>query len=80
MPDYVVKKPFDDQSNFLIYGLKVNFPVITKSKLYKLLQPIENIFNTGTEITPFSPKDFEINEKLEVENFIKKKTQFIQGS
>ena len=70
MPDYVVKKPFDDQSNFLIYGLKVNFPVITKSKLYKLLQPIENIFNTGTEITPFSPKDFEINEKLEVENFI----------
>ena len=28
---------------------------------------------------PFSPKDFEINEQLEVENFIKK-TQFIQGS
>ena len=67
MPDYVVKKPFDDQSNFLIYGLKVNFPGIRKSKLYKLLQPTENIFNTGTEITQFSPKEFEINEQLEVQ-------------
>ena len=63
MSDYVVKKPFDDQSNFLIYGLKVNFRGITKSKLYKLLQPTENIFNMGTEITSFSPKDFEINEQ-----------------
>ena len=36
MPDYAVKKLFDDQSNFLIYGLKVNFRGITKSKLYKL--------------------------------------------
>ena len=66
MPHYVVKKPFDNQSNFLIYGRKVNFPGITKSKLYKLLQPTENIFNTGTEITSFSLKDFEINEQLEV--------------
>ena len=73
MADYVVKKPFDDQNNFLIYGLKVNFPAITKSKLYKLLQPTtENIFNTGTEITSFSSKDFEINEQSEVENLIKK--------
>ena len=71
MPYYVVKKPFDVQSNFLIYGLKVNFPGIRKSKLYKLLKPTENIFNTGTEITQFSPKDFGINEQLKVENFIK---------
>ena len=71
MPDHVVKKTFDNQ---LIYGLKVDFLGITKSKLYKLLQPTENIFNTGTEITSFSPKDFEINEQLEVENFIKKNT------
>ena len=78
MPDYVVKKPFDDQSNFIIYGLKVNFPSITKSTLDKLLQPTEKIFNSGTEVTPFSPKDFEINEQLEVRNFIKK--QFIRGS
>ena len=76
MPDYVVKKPFDDQSNFLIYGLKVNFPSITKSELYKLLQPTKNTFNTVTETTPFSPKDFEINEQLEVENFMKKHNLF----
>ena len=37
MPDYVVKKAFDNKSNFLIHGLKVNFPSITKSKLYKIL-------------------------------------------
>ena len=61
MPDHFVKKPFDNQSNILIYGLKVNFLVITKSKFYKLLEPTENIFNTGTEITSFSSKDFEIN-------------------
>ena len=76
MPDYVVKKPFDDQRNFLIYGLKVNFPGITKSKLYRLLQPTENIFDTGTEITSISPKDFKINEQLEVENFIIKHNIF----
>ena len=64
MTDYVVKKPFDNQSNFLIYGLNVNFPVI--AKLYKLLQPTKNILNTGTEITPFSSKIFEINEQLEI--------------
>ena len=34
MPDYVVKKPLNNQSNFLIYGLKVNFLGITKSKLH----------------------------------------------
>ena len=78
MSDYVVKKPFDVQSNVLIYGLKLNFPDVTKSKLYKLLEPTENIFNTGTEIALFSSKDFEINEQLEVENFIKN-TQFIQA-
>ena len=66
--------------NFLIYDLKLNFPGITKSKLYKLLQPTtENIFNTGTEITSFAPKYFEINEQSEVEALIKK-TQFIEGS
>ena len=69
MPDYVGKEPFDNQSNFVMYGLKVNFPSIIKSKLYRLLQPTESIFNTGTEIKPFSPKDFQINEQLEVENF-----------
>ena len=63
MPNYVVNKPFDNQSNFLIYCLKVHFPGITKSKLYKLLQPTENIFNMGTEIMSFPPKDFEINEQ-----------------
>ena len=77
MPAYVVKKPFYDQSNSLVYSLKENFWGITKSKLYKLLQPTENIFNTVTKITPFSPKEFEINEQLEVKNYIKK--QFIQS-
>ena len=76
MTDYVVKKSFDDQSNSLIHGLTVNFMGIRKSKLYKLLQPTENIFNTGTEIMLFSPKDFKINEQLEVEKFVNKHNIF----
>ena len=30
MLDYVLKKAFDNQNNFLIYGLNVNFPRITQ--------------------------------------------------
>ena len=72
IPDYIV-----DDDPFQIDGLKISFPGITKKKLAENLTPTEDIFNKHTEIFPFSPENIEVNEQIEIENFIKK-TQFIQ--
>ena len=56
---------------------KYLFQVLPKKKLAENLTPTEDIFNKHTEIFPFSPENIEVNEQIEIENFIKK-TQFIQ--
>ena len=71
MPGYVVGQ------GFRIDGLKISFHGVNKPRISELLTPTPNIFNTGTETVSFSPKDFELNKKIETENFIKS-TQFIQ--
>ena len=75
VPSIIVAK----EDYYKIDGLLVFFPDIQNQKLFDILRPTEDIFNTGKETVPISANDFKFFEELKIEKTLAS-TQFIPDS